>query len=176
MGRWTGSRRNVIAAMVTLGGRRFKVIDFARRTVAQDHYLMTHMRSTGMDMVMPGDGESQAEYLMRLQIKLIDSQKAPDLLGGYFLPVTWFDRYLPRWLCNRLHVGYTERDWTPAIAAETAFHISRLNTEDDRIKVINLCIEVAFGFFRHAVEQWQPFRDSLAARVQATETPMASVH
>lgn len=122
---------------VTLGGREFKVLDFARRTVLQDHYLQRYLRQIGADSVLPRDGEKDAAYTVRLTTTIIDSGKAPDLIAGFLLPL-----------------DKEEKDFTPAMAAEIAQHIGQCNTPQDREQVITLATEVAFGFFRQGLEQW----------------------
>lgn len=138
---------------VVLGGKRFRVIDFDRRTVLLDHYLMAKTREIGLDKVMPGDAEPDASYLIRLQTVLIDSGKAPELLAGYLLPVRWFERFIPRSLRRRFRIGLSERDWTPERARETAWHVGRCDAREDRNLVIDLSMQVAFGFFRQGLAQ-----------------------
>lgn len=121
-----------------LGGRQFKVIDFDRRTVLQDHYLQKHLRLIGADKVFPMDGEDNAAYLVRLQVHILDSGRAPDLIGGYLLPI-----------------DKTETDFTPRMADEIAAHISKCHEQVDRETVIDLASQVAFGFFRQGLEQWR---------------------
>ena len=96
--------------VVTLGERRFVVIDFGRRTVAQDHHIMKEIRRSGVDKVLPMDGESDSAYVIRLQTALIDSGRACNLIAGYLIPE-----------------GKEERDWTPRMAEEIVAHISRCN-------------------------------------------------
>jgi hypothetical protein len=60
------------------------------------------------------------------------------------------------------------------VAAETARHIAECNTADDRDLVIELCSQVAFGFFRQGLERLERFERSLAASPGLSAIP--SVH
>lgn len=144
-----------MADTIELGGRQFKVVNFARRTVLQDHYLQRNLRLIGADQVMPMDGEDNAAYLVRLHARIIDSGRAHELIAGYLLPVE-----------------KTERDFTPDMAKEIAAHIALCDTPEDRETITGLATEVAFGFFKQGLEQWQR---SLAYSAQAstaqTENP-----
>jgi hypothetical protein len=139
----------------TLGGSPFHVVDFARRTVRQDHYLMRLMRKTGADKAVPMDNEHSSVFVMRVQSLLIDSGLTPEMLGGYLIPV-----------------GKTERDWTPAMAKQTAEHVGQCNSPEDRELVQDLCVEVAFGFFKQGLEQWTRSPSSFELlRKRAQENP-----
>lgn len=145
--------------LVTLGGRRFRVLDFDRRTVAHDYAIMSLMRSTGLDRVMPMDGETNAVYLVRLHEALIDSGKACDLVGAYLLPE-----------------GFDELDWTPKAAKETAQFIARCNTEDDRLAVNKMAMDVVMGFFKLGLERLKTFLASSAANPSEEKTENHAVH
>jgi hypothetical protein len=132
-------------ADITLGGRRFKVIDFDRRTVAQDHYLMTVTRQTGADKVMPMDGDSDDAYIIRLQTCLIDSGKACDLIAGYLLAE-----------------NETEADWTVEKARDIAKHLRGCSTAEDRELVLSLAMQVTIGFFQLGIERYKRLRSSLS--------------
>lgn len=130
-------------SIITLGGRRYQVIDFDRRTVLQDAWLEREIRSSGVDKLLPDAEESDAEYLTRLRMRLVDSGRIPALLGGFLLPE-----------------GTGEQDWTPSIGADTEKHIGRCNTEEDRTMVLTLSVEIAFGFFRRGLDWLQSFQSS----------------
>ena len=129
--------------VIKLGGRQWKVVDYAKRSLIHDHYIMRLMRQTGADKVAPMNGEGNAEYLIRLQTALIDSGHAHDLLAGYLLPI-----------------GKTEEDWTPKLAAQTALFIGKLNTEEDRDTANGMLMEVVFGFFRRGLDLLKTFQGS----------------
>jgi len=120
---------------VTLGGRVFTVSDFDELTVRQHTYVQRIVRATGLDKVVVMDGESDKQYLIRLQTAALDSGQAPELIGGFLLPE-----------------GKTERDWTPAMAREIGTHIGLCNTREDRELVGDLALQVAIGFFREGLE------------------------
>lgn len=136
---------------IALGGRRFKVIDFDRRTVLQDHYLMRKMRQSGVDTVMPMDGDTDTGYMIRVQTALIDSGIAHELLAGYLLPLE-----------------KSESDFTQDMARDTAAHIAGCNTDIDRDTVNALSVQLAFGFFRAGLER---LKTSLASFSEKTTNP-----
>lgn len=129
---------------IVLGGRRFRVIDFERRTVINDHYLMKWLRFIGADKVFPADGEGTPEYLVRVQNCILESLKAPELLAGYLLPIE-----------------NDELQWSPEIAKATAAHIARLQDREDREHVLTLCMEVTIGFFKQGLDWLKRSRESL---------------
>jgi len=141
---------------IKLGGRRFRVIDFERRTVINDHYLMKWIRFIGADKVIAMEGEDSAAYLVRLQTCILDSGKAAELIAGYLLPE-----------------GVDEQSWTPEVAKLTAAHINKCDTQDDREQVLSLAMEVTFGFFRQGLNWLNRFQNSLADKGQSgpSETP-----
>ncbi len=120
---------------ILFGGRNFRAIDFDRRTVALDHYLMRLTRASGVDKVMPMDGEGNESYLFRLQTLMIDSGLVCDIIGGYLIPQELQDA-----------------QWTPAVAKETSKCIAACNTQEEREQVLALAMEVVFGFFKAGLE------------------------
>jgi len=145
--------------VIRLGGREFQVIDWDARTVLQDHYLSKLVRQTGVDKVMPMEGESDAVYLIRLQTVLIDSGKATELIAGFLLPV-----------------GKTERDWTPEMAREVARHIAGCHTEADRDRVIDLSMQAVMGFFRRGLERLGRSAPFIAASPETASGAPVSLH
>jgi hypothetical protein len=139
-----------------LGGRRFRVIDFNRRTVMNDHYLMRTIRLTGVDKALPEEDESQAGYLVRLQTMLLDSGYVPDLLGGYLLPI-----------------DKAETDWTVEMARETSGHVGKCQTQEDRELVMRLAIEVVFGFFRQGLDWLKSLQSSSVGTSPVSKSQMS---
>jgi hypothetical protein len=125
---------------IVLGGRAFTPVNFDRRTVLIDHYLMREIRASGADKILPADGESSDVWLVRLQAQILHSGRAPQIIAGYLLPV-----------------GMTERDWTPEFAAETAKHIGLCDTQADRELVQELAAEVTVAFFRQGLASLMTF-------------------
>lgn len=145
---------------VLLGGRRFLVIDFEQRTVLQDHYLQRMIRALELDKALPGEGETDTAYLVRMHSLLVDSGRAHELLAGYLLPE-----------------GMDERAWTPAGAAEVAAHIGGCNAEQDRELVLALGMQAVFGYFKAGLELLARFRAfSAASSPEAQMPPNAPVH
>ena len=86
---------------IMLGGRAFLPLE--RTTVEHDHWYMRHVRASGLDAVELCDGETHAEYAMRLLGAALESGRALLLLGGLIVPG-----------------DAPGGRWTPALAMETA--------------------------------------------------------
>lgn len=142
----------------TLGGKRFRTIDFGRRTVLIDHYLMRQLR--GLDRVMPMDGEDDATWFARLQTAIVDSGRSHEILAGYLLPQE------PK--------AIDEREWTPQLARATARHIALLDTESDRERVLELSMQAALNFFVHGVNSLR--RSLIYSGAAASEATPNQIH
>lgn len=129
---------------ITLGGRRFKVIDFDRRTALNDDYIQKLVRATGADKVMPAEGEGDEGYLVRLQICIIDSLRAHELVAGMLL-----------------NPGQSETDFAVDQAQEIAGHVAKCNTAEDRATIKQLSMQVVLDFFREGLSWLNRFRSSL---------------
>jgi len=131
---------------VRLGGRLFNVINYDVITVINEAYIHKLMRETGLDIPLPfNDAESDVEYQVRLQARVVDTLKLPELLGGFLLPA-----------------GMTEATWTPAVAAETAKYISGLTAREDRDEVFRLAYLVNVYFFREGLISLRNSQSSLS--------------
>jgi hypothetical protein len=146
---------------IKLGGRIFQVVNYDDVSVLNEHYIMSLMRATGLDCVMPlAEGEeSDQEYMIRLHAKLVDTLKLPDLLGGYLLPL-----------------GKTEADWTLDLAAETGKHIASCRDPADKDEVHRLGLLITMDFFRAglaSLKHSQSVLQTLAANrpSNASESP-----
>lgn len=131
--------------VVTLGGRAFTPATLDRRSVRMDHYLRGIIARSGVDRILPVDGETDVAYLARLQAGIMAANVAPELLAGYLLPA-----------------GITEQSWTPAIAEEVAQHIARCDTEVDRQAVIEQSAIVVMHFFGVGLTWLLSFLSSLS--------------
>lgn len=119
---------------ITLGGVFYRVVEFQRRTVAMDHYLTRLMRSTGVDKVIPMDGETNDIYIVRLQTCLVDSQKLPEILGGMLMPIDLEDS-----------------EWDGQIAKATTVQIRKCSAPEDRELVLSLGFDLVMRFFVEGV-------------------------
>lgn len=129
---------------IELGGRRFRVIDFDRRTALNDDYLQKLIRATGADKVQPEEGESNEAYLSRLQMCLIDSLRAHELVAGLLL-----------------EPGQEETDFTVRQAQAISEYVAKCNSPDDRALIKALAMRAVTDFFREGLGLLQRFRDSL---------------
>jgi hypothetical protein len=129
---------------ITLGGRRFGVIDFDRRTALNDDYLNKLIRATGADKVLPVDEEGDEGYLMRLQICIVDSLRAHELVAGLLL-----------------EPEQTETDFSVDQARQIAEYIAKCNAAEDREMIRELAMKAVLDFFREGLSWLQRFRASL---------------
>lgn len=118
-----------------LGGRLFNVVNYDVITALNEHYIMKWIRRTGLDKVLPlPDGETDEQYLMRLQGALIDTLELPQLLAGYLLPA-----------------GKSETDFTLQMAEQTTAFISGVTDPEDRAEIQRLGLQVVLDFFRSGI-------------------------
>lgn len=120
---------------IRLEGRLFNVVNYDVITVANEAYIHSLMRATGLDVPLAfNEGETDIEYQVRMQARVVDTLKLPELLGGFLLPA-----------------GKTETDWTEQMAAETAKFIRGLTKRDDREEVFRLAFQMNVYFFREGL-------------------------
>lgn len=136
---------------IRLEGRLFNVINYDVITVANEAYIHALMRATGLDVPLPfKDQETDIEYQVRMQARVVDTLKLPELLGGFLLPA-----------------GKTETDWTEELAGETAKFIRALTARDDREEVFRLAFQMNMYFFKEglvSLARSQKSLDSLTTR------------
>lgn len=116
---------------IRLGGRLFNAVNYDVITVANEAYIHKLMRETGLDKPLEfGKDETDIEYQVRMQARIVDTLKLPELLGGFLLPA-----------------GKTETDWREDMAAETAKYIRGLQAREDRQEVFRLGFVMNVYFF-----------------------------
>lgn len=119
---------------IKLGGRLFTVVNMPRRTVELEHHQRKLVHELGLDKILPQQDTSPEQWILQVHQQLIHTGRTCDLLALYLLPL-----------------GKTERDWSPAMAAEVAQHVRKCDTEEDRLLVDELAMEFVLGFFRNAL-------------------------
>lgn len=141
---------------IRLEGRLFNVINYDVITVANEAYIHCLMRATGLDVPLEfREGETDIEYQVRLQARVVDTLKLPELLGGFLLPA-----------------GKGENDWTEEMAADTAKFIRALTRREDREEVFRLAFTMNIYFFREGLVSLARSQNSL--ETLATPTSPAS--
>jgi hypothetical protein len=143
---------------VKLGGRLFSPVNMDRRTVLWQTYVDRLVGDSGIDKVLPSPTESAEAYTVRLHGAVMRSGKAPELLGCFLLPL-----------------GKTERDWSPAMAAETARFLEQCDTEEDVQQVYLLGMEFVLGFFGRQLRSLQSSLNSFDQR-QTAATDRSAAH
>ena len=116
------------AERITLGGRDFEPMTVT--TIEHDFWLMSRIRTAGLDALEKGADESPEEFVARILQQIIDSGSAFDVLGGMLIPAQ-----------------LRPQQWTPAIADETAKFIRELTDPIDKAKVQSQMIAILIGFF-----------------------------
>lgn len=120
--------------VITIGGKRFSLIDLERRTVRQDHFIVAVFRRTGIDKVSPIVDEDPREFLLRIYQRMLASGAACELLSAFLLPE-----------------GMDPKEWRPHVAKEVQEHLESANTEVDRQLVNQKAFEVMTGFFKQGL-------------------------
>lgn len=118
-----------------LGGRLFTRVNMERRTVLHDQHMLRVIKRSGLDRVLPEEGEDASQFLLRAHSSILESGKTCELLGLFLLPV-----------------GKGERDWTPELAREVGQHIGQCDTPEDRALALQLAMEFCLGFFKQALD------------------------
>lgn len=136
----------MLSGEVKLGGRIFSVVNYDAITALNEHYVMKHMRATGLDSVMPQVGEEDESYLVRLQSKLVDTLMLPALLAGYLVPQ-----------------GKTETDFTIAGVDELRAFIEGLTSPIDKAEIHRLGFMVVMDFFKAGLASLQTSENYLGA-------------
>jgi len=144
-----------LSGEVRLGGRLFNCVNYDVITALNEQYIMKWMRRTELDKVLPAaEGEDDAAYMARLQAKLNDTLETSDLLAGYLMPA-----------------GKTERDFTLAMAAETAKYIAGVDDKESRDEIQRLGLVVVFDFFRAGIASLKHSRNVLDVTIPAMKNP-----
>lgn len=129
------------ADRLTLGGREFEPMTVT--TIEHDFWLMSRIRTAGLDAMEKGAEESPEEFVARILDQVIDSGSAFEVLGGLLMPAQ-----LP------------PQQWTPAVAVETAKFIRGLTDPIDKAKVQSQMIAVLIGFFANGLTSLTTSRKS----------------
>lgn len=145
------------AALVEAGGRKFRVVNMEVRTVDLHHHQRAIINQSGVGKILPAPDELPDHWAIRLHSTLTDSGLACDVLAGYLIPA-----------------DKTERDWTPAMAADTTAFLKQLNTENDRQLVDQLAMEFVLGFFQRAISLLQTSLKYLEQASGRAETGIAA--
>lgn len=135
---------------ISIGGRLFCFVRYPFITSLNEHYVMKMMRQTGLDAVLPEEGEENVEYLVRMQSAIIDTLRAHELLAGYLLPV-----------------GKVEQDWTLAMARDTATFLQSVTHPDDKAEIQRLTLAMVFDFFKEGLASYNRSLNSLGQNDQA---------
>jgi len=127
----------------TLGGHTFEVI--GESTVEHDLRFMGLVRLAGLDLPSMKEGETPAEFALRLLGEILASGHALSMLGCLLVPE-----------------GTASEDWTPDLERETAGFLGRLVQAEDKEKVNRLVISLLVDFFESGLGSSETFLTSLA--------------
>ncbi len=120
--------------IIVLGNVAYRVTNFNRRTVRQDHFLQRNLRRIGADKLLPEADEDSTAFVMRVQSCIVDSGLAHEFIAGLIVP-------------------QDIEQWTVELAKFTADKIGALDSPEDREEVANLCTELAFSYFADSIEK-----------------------
>lgn len=140
-----------------IGGKAFRVVDMERRTVLHDGHLMALMIRVGIDKMAPIDGEDAEAFAFRVLQQILERNAATELAAAFLLPE-----------------GGSEKDWSPALAADIRAHIEDCNTDEDRSTVYRISAEQVLGFFRLRLLSLVTSLSSWAAEVKPDDRRAAA--
>lgn len=129
-----------------IGGKEFRVVDLAHRTVRHDGYILALLSRLGVDQLVPLAGEEGEAFAMRIYRWLVERQATTEVVSAFLLPE-----------------GVDLKDWRPETAAAIREHLDGCSTEADRQQIYALAAEVVLGFFRHVLRSLENFQNSSLA-------------
>lgn len=114
-------------ATIQLGGRKFRTI--TESTVEHDIEVRALMHEAGFDVMTKLEDESADDFVVRMLGQMAGSRKDADFAGVLLVP-------------SEMH----DTDWTPEVGRETTAFIKRLTSQDDKVTLRSLGMELLGGF------------------------------
>lgn len=136
-----------MAKVVNIDGAPYRMIE--RTTIANDFYVMKHLRAAGVADCTPKQGETAEEFAVRLLYAVIESGVPFELLAGLLLPDE-----IP------------DSKWTQEQAAQTAALIRMATAPEDKASIQRVIIEMLTGFFQEGLRYLKPLPSALRAPAQ----------
>ena len=133
---------------LTFGGRSFIALD--NPTIERDFWLMREVRAAGLAELVIADGEAAEAFAQRTLDAVIASGKAFLLLGAFLVPE-----------------GTSPQGWTPALAAETAGFLAKLNDPEDKRQVQVQVLSLLTGFLARGLSSLTTTAASSGAETNA---------
>lgn len=128
-----------MAQVFKIDGALYRMVE--RSTLAQDFYVMRHLRAAGLANCTPNEGESAQDFALRL-ISMVVERGAPiELLAGLLLPE-----------------GVPDEKWTPETAASTAALLSIVTDPADKAEIQKVLVAIITDFFREGLRSSQHSR------------------
>lgn len=146
-----------------IGGRGFLAIEGS--TVAQDLKFLELISRSGIESVVPAEGEPAEALAGRLLAAVVASGTLLDFLGCLLIP----EEVAPA-------TGEPGETWTPEIGAETARFLGQLRSPPDKAQVRSLILTLLISFFELGIASWGTSMTSSNDAVPTGEaTPAAAV-
>ena len=139
-----------MSKLFQIDGRNYRVIE--RTTIANDFYVMKHMRESGLSDCTPKSGESPENFGMRLLYSVVESGISFELLGGLLLPEEIPDEM-----------------WSPAQSKSTGVILSKATAPEDKAQIQKVIIELVSHFFVAGLRYSKPSPAASAALAQPGE-------
>jgi hypothetical protein len=127
----------LVPETVILGGRRYTIIEQGG-PLAYDDWYMGLVRRLGMDDILQQEGESDADFGVRILQRMIDTGARVDLIAARLMP---FDEPQPvTWQGTRAR--------GPQMVAETSAHLGAIDDPAEKQRVNAIMLEVWNSFFQ----------------------------
>lgn len=118
-----------MSEIIKINGREFTTVKSL--TLEHDIYLMTHIRSAGLDILSQEPAESVDLYVERLLTQVLQSNKVFKLLAGLLLPI---------------EIAIDK--WSLEIAEEIESFLKKLTDQRDKDIIKNLIVGLLIDFFQ----------------------------
>jgi len=128
-----------MAQVFKIDGVLYRMVE--RSTLAQDFYVMRHLRAAGLANCTPHDGESAQDFALRLIAQVVERGAPIELLAGMLLPE-----------------GVPDEKWTPETAASTAAQLSIITNPADKAEIQKVLVAIITDFFREGLRSSQHSR------------------
>lgn len=128
-----------MAQVYKIDGALYRMVE--RSTLAQDFYVMRHLRAAGLANCTPNEGESAQDFALRLMSTVVERGAPIELLAGLLLPE-----------------GVPDEKWSPETAASTAALLSIVTDPADKAEIQKVLVAIITDFFREGLRSSQHSR------------------
>lgn len=120
---------------------------FALGTAEHDNWVRARTYRAGLHNLEINRGEAYEEFAERILLELCAAEVTFDLIASWLVPV-----------------GKTGKDWTPALARETAAYLRSLTDPDDKRRIDDMILTLLIDFFAKGTRSIFVSRNTSGAR------------